>query len=480
MTTTNLPHYFTAALDYLHHWFKYQNLLDPHTPGIQAAISYRGEVVFNRAYGLARLDPPQALTTGHIFRAASQSKSVTAACILILVDRGFIKLTDYVGDYLPFIARHFDRRYHKITIEQVLEHAAGLWSDGDNQDFWWGDLDFPNAEELEAFYTRTSLAIDPLSRFKYSNFGYGLLGLVIEKISQNSYSDFIRQNIADPLNLNIWAGDYRDELVAFPLPPSPPLAPPLSYVTGYSQVTPTGQQAAMPANVYTHALAASSGLCTNAENLCRFFASLLGSQSSLLSAKSRTRMLARKWQIPDDSHGLGYATGLVHEEHQGRSLLGHHGTMSGQVGKTLFSPKDDLCVSILANSFTANVSGWQRGVWHILDFFENHLQDESHLQKYQGHYFDLLRSIYFVAIGNKLYASNPAALTPFENCRELEHVEGHKFRIIRESGYGNFGQCAFFAPSPEAIDNTISQVHYAGYTLRQADNFEQYLARKHG
>ncbi len=460
------PPHLSAATDYIDHWFTYQNLLNPLTPGIQVAIAIEGKIIFNRAYGFAQRNPPAPMTTDHIFRAASQSKTVTAVAILMLADRGLLKLSDPIGLYLPFIARHFDRRYHKITVEQVLEHAAGLWSDGEDQDFWWGDRPFPSEAEIESFYTRTSLAIDPLSRFKYSNFGYGLLGMVIEKIARQSYDEFVRDNIAAPLGITHWAPDYDIGLGA--------------YVAGHSQVTPNGAQAEISPVLNTQALAASSGLCTNARNLCLFYAALCSDRFALLAPKTRARMLAKKWQIPDDDHGLGYATGLIHEEHNGRMVLGHHGTMLGQMGKTLFSPKDDMCVTILANSFTANVAGWQRGVWHIFDFFENHFHEDSILKKYQGHYFDLLRSIYFVAIGNKLYASNPASLMPFENCRELEHLEGHKFRIIRESGYGNFGQCAFFAPSPQSIDNTISQVHYAGYTLRQADNFEEYLARKHG
>lgn len=461
---TELPPYLRATTEYLDHWFAYQNLLDPLTPGTQVAIAAQGSIIFNRAYGLAKLRPAENLTKDHIFRVASQSKSVTAVALLILVDRALLKLSDPISLYLPFLSRHFDRRYHKITVEQVLEHSAGLWSDGEDQDFWWGDLPFPDTQALESFYTRTSLAIDPLSRFKYSNFGYGLLGMVIEKIAAQPYDDFVQQNIVKPLGLTQWASDYHTRL-------SP-------YVTGHSQITPNKTQAEISPAITTNSLAPSSGLCTNAMNLCLFFSALNDDRSGLLSAKTRARMISKKWQIPDDDPGLGYATGLIHEERKGRTVLGHHGTMLGQMGKTLFSPKDNLCVSILANSFTANVSGLQKSVWHILDFFENHFQEDSDLKKYQGHYFDLLRSIYFVAIRDKLYASNPSSLEPFANCRELEHVEGHKFRIIRESGYGNYGQCAFFAPSPESIDNEISQVHYAGYTLRKSENYHEYLAQK--
>src|SRR5436190_14289980 len=133
------------ALDYIPRWLEFQ-MQASQQPGCMVAIAHRGNVVLERAFGHANLDTGEELTPRHRFRAASHSKSFTAAGIMKLREQRKLKLDDAAGDYIdglhPAVAR--------ATVAQLLSHSAGLVRDGSDAGYFSDRRPFPSARELLA------------------------------------------------------------------------------------------------------------------------------------------------------------------------------------------------------------------------------------------------------------------------------------------------------------------------------------------
>src|ERR1041385_8380593 len=183
------------ALDYIPRWIDFQ-MTAMQQPGCMLAIAHRGKIVLERAFGSANLDRGEDLTPRHRFRVASHSKSFTAAGIMKLREQGKLKLDDTAGRFVeglhPATAR--------ATIAQLLSHSAGLTRDGTDSGFFADRRPFPTARELLSDLKAPPI-IASSTRLKYSNHGYGLLGLVIEKITGEPYTKWIKREIVDAAGL---------------------------------------------------------------------------------------------------------------------------------------------------------------------------------------------------------------------------------------------------------------------------------------
>lgn len=181
-------------------------------PGCAIAIAHRGRIVLEDAFGQADLARGIALTPRHRHRVASHSKSFTAAGILKLREKGKLKLDDRLGRYV----RDLHPAVAATTVSQLLSHSAGLVRDGADAGQWQHRRPFLNARELKAELAKPP-AIDPNTRFKYSNHGYGLLGLLIEALTGEGYGAWIKREIVD-------AAGLTETLPDAPVPRRVPLA----------------------------------------------------------------------------------------------------------------------------------------------------------------------------------------------------------------------------------------------------------------
>jgi CubicO group peptidase (beta-lactamase class C family) len=155
------------------------------------------DVLFSKSYGSANLEWNIANTSATKFRIGSMTKQFTAASILLLEERGKLKVDDPVKKYMPDAPAAWD----KITLFNVLTHSAGL------PNF----TSFPEYAKLQAFpitpekivatFKDKPLDFEPGAKFSYSNSGYVLLGYLIEKITGESYEKFLQDNIFTPLGM---------------------------------------------------------------------------------------------------------------------------------------------------------------------------------------------------------------------------------------------------------------------------------------
>lgn len=184
-------------------------------PGISVAVTDGGKVVFARGYGYADVANRQGVQPESLFRIASISKPITAVAILRLAEVGKLKLTDKVFDLLDFetdiqaAAKNFDPRYRDITIEQLLQHRGG-WDRNQSFDAMFQSVRFaeqldlpPPADQTTVIRAMLSQSLDfaPGENYAYSNFGYCLLGRIIESLTGQTYEQFVQQQILEPIGV---------------------------------------------------------------------------------------------------------------------------------------------------------------------------------------------------------------------------------------------------------------------------------------
>ena len=160
------------------------------------AIASKDKVLLDQAFGVADLSTGEKLTPRHRFRVASHSKSFTAAGVMKLREQGKLKLDDAIADYVAGVGRKTGR----ATIAQALSHSAGITRDGPDCGQYDGRRPYLGAREVLADLAADPV-IEPNSRFKYSNHGFALLGLLIEAITREPYAAWIKREIVDAVGL---------------------------------------------------------------------------------------------------------------------------------------------------------------------------------------------------------------------------------------------------------------------------------------
>lgn len=182
-------------------------------PGAALAVTKDSRLVYARGYGLADRDTGQRVEPQSLFRIASLSKPITAAGVLQLVERGKLDLEDKVHSVLD-LAEPSDKRWKDVTILQLMRHTGG-WDRGVSFDPMFRTVEIaadqgvdPPAmpEQIIAYMLEQPLDFDPGDRYAYSNFGYSLLGRVIERVTGMPYGRYICQAVLGPL------GVYRPRL----------------------------------------------------------------------------------------------------------------------------------------------------------------------------------------------------------------------------------------------------------------------------
>ena len=161
-------------------------------------VAKDAEVIYQKSFGYADKRNNVLLTDSTSFQLASVSKVITATAVMLLVEKGLIKLDDTFASYFPLFP------YDKITIKHLLSHRSGL----PNYLYFLNDIVtskdrvLTNREVLELMIEkRPGLYLQPNKAFNYCNTNYALLALLIEKISKKTFSNFLREEIFLPLGM---------------------------------------------------------------------------------------------------------------------------------------------------------------------------------------------------------------------------------------------------------------------------------------
>lgn len=411
-----------AALDYIPQWVEFQ-MRQHEQPGCVVAIVHKGRIVLEEAYGHADLVKGAPLTPRHRFRVASHTKSFTAAGIMKLREQGKLRLDDrtgrYINDLHPAIAQ--------VTIAQLLSHSAGIVRDGPDSGQFLDRRPFLDAKELKAQLTAAP-AIEPNTRFKYSNHGYGLVGFIIEAVTGEPYLSWIKREIIDAAGLDETFPDV-------PLPRGIPLA------CGHSSKLPLGWRVVIPGDCPTHALAPAGGVVSTARDLVRYFAQLSpNAKRSVLSVESRREMIRRQWRDPHSSVEHHYGLGILSGSLGGWDWFGHVGGLQGYISRTSVLPDQELALSVLTNAIDGFAYPWLDGAIHILRAFAQNGAPSRNVSSWVGRWWSIWRAIDLIPMGGKVIVAHPLSFNPFMDASELEVCSRNDGRIVLDGGFGSQGE----------------------------------------
>lgn len=175
-------------------------------PGLSLAVMNKGRLVFAKGYGVANKSTGDLVSPNSLFRIASVSKPITATAIMKLVENKKLKLTDKVfgatgilGDVCVTTNECIDKDdAAKITVQQCLEHATGF-----TQDAIWEHNELDNAALLKWALKNYACTNAPGAKFQYMNFDYFLLARIIEKVTGQTYEQYVKQKILSPCGISL-------------------------------------------------------------------------------------------------------------------------------------------------------------------------------------------------------------------------------------------------------------------------------------
>src|SRR5947209_17478526 len=266
-----------------------------------------GKPVFSSAYGLADREKktPNKLNTQ--FRLGSMNKMFTAVATLQLVQAGKIKLTDPVGKYLADYPNK--DLAGKVTIHHLLTHTGGT-GDFFGPQYNAHRLELKTLQDYVKLYGTRGLQFEPGSRWEYSNYGFLLLGVIIEKASGQSYYDYVHEHIFKPAGMTLTDSLPEEQAVA-------------GRSIGYMK-SEDGKNWVSNANTLPYRGTSAGGGYSTVEDLLRFAVAL--QRHKLLDAQHTQLLTTGKVEA---GPGGKYAYGFIDRTENGLRCFGHGGGAPG-------------------------------------------------------------------------------------------------------------------------------------------------------
>jgi CubicO group peptidase (beta-lactamase class C family) len=285
-----------------------------------ALVARDGKVVLDKAYGMANLELDVPNTPDTRFRLGSITKQFTAASILLLEERGKLKLDDRIKTYLPDAPMAWDR----ITVFNLLTHTSGIPNFTAMSDYGTVKLSARSAAASVAAFRDRPLDFGPGEKMSYSNSGYLVLGDIIEKVSGQSYETFVTDNIFAPLGMKDSGYDSNSAIIK-------------RRASGYIRL-PNG---AYVNGGYIHMSVphAAGALYSTTHDLLKWEQGLFAGK--VVSAASLDRMTT---PFKND-YGLGLMSVLT----KGRRVISHDGGIDGFNTSMAYYPGTRTVVIVLSN-----------------------------------------------------------------------------------------------------------------------------------
>lgn len=171
-------------------------------PGGAVAVIQDGEIVHQNGYGLADVESGTPITTESVFHLGSVGKQFTAMGIMMLKERGLVDYDEPISTYLPELEWMGDG----VTVRRLLHHTSGIMGYDDSDEIYDALLeaaDLPtNDDLLNVMAEYGDMLTEPGEEYSYNNTGYDLLGVLIERLSGQSYTSFMDENIFSPLGMD--------------------------------------------------------------------------------------------------------------------------------------------------------------------------------------------------------------------------------------------------------------------------------------
>jgi CubicO group peptidase (beta-lactamase class C family) len=295
-------------------------------PSASIAVVKDGKIAYLKAYGAARLEPRIAATPSTRYAIGSISKQFTATAILMLAEEGKLSLDDPVGKYVPRLTDG-----DRITVRQVLDMTAG-YRDFWPQDYVPAEMNRPaSPDHIFDKWARVPLDYAPGSDWQYSNTGYIIAAMVIEKAAGEPLMAYLDRKIFRPLAMT---SVYDFDAAALKAPDAGgymryalgPIHPAVKEGRGW--------------------LYGMGELAMTAEDLARWDVAMIGRR--LMQPASYD---AQQTDTPlTDGRTAGYGLGVFVGTGAGRPMISHGGAMSGYLAENRVYPDDGTAIVVLTNA----------------------------------------------------------------------------------------------------------------------------------
>jgi D-alanyl-D-alanine carboxypeptidase len=299
-------------------------------PSASIAVVEDSHLVYRKAYGRAQISPQRTADSAMRYGIGSISKEFLATALLMLEAEHRLRLDDTVGQYIPGLGPA-----GSATLRQLLQHTAGI-RDYWPQDYVFSDMRKPISHEaLLDRWARQPVDFEPGERWQYSNTGYVLAGMVLEKVAGQPLFEFLQKRIFVPLKMATVVDNDNGGMAS-------------EDATGYTAfgLGPL-QQAPTTGRGW---LFAAGELAMTAEDLARWDISLI--TQSLLSPASYHAL--EQETLLKNGAGTQYALGLGVRLKSGRRVLSHGGEVSGFITQNVIFPDAHAAIVVLTNADTAD------------------------------------------------------------------------------------------------------------------------------
>ncbi len=293
-----------------------------------ALVAKNGKPVFTAVYGMADRDKKIPNQLGTQFRIGSMNKMFTATAILQLVQAGKINLTDPLGKYLTDYPNKDVAS--KVTIHHLLTHTGGT-GDFFGPEFDKHRLELRTLQDYVKLYGERGLAFEPGSRWEYSNYGFLLLGLVVQKASGQDYYDYVREHVFKPAGMNSTDSLPEDQTVP-------------GRSVGYTKMNDAREWRPNVDTLPYRGTSAGGGYST-VEDLLAFANAL--QNHKLLDAEHVDLLTTGKVEARGGSkYGYGFGDETSAD---GVRCFGHGGGAPGMNGDLKICPQSGYVIAVLAN-----------------------------------------------------------------------------------------------------------------------------------
>lgn len=304
------------------------------TPGCAMGVAQNGLTVLANAWGMANLEWGIPNTERTIFENGSVSKQFTAAAVVLLSLEGQLSLDDDIRQYIPEVPDYGST----ITITHLMNHTSGLrdWGSVAGISGWGRSNRTHNHDHvLDIVSRQTALNFEPGHEYSYSNTGYNLLAILVERISGTSFAQFSRTRVFEPVGMldTQWRDDYTR------------LVPGRS--TAYAR---RGENFVIDHPIEN--VHGNGGLLTTIPDLLRWNESL----TNELFGAEFVRLMEQNGVL-NDGRSISYARGLVNAETGGLRSITHTGATSGFRAYLGRFPDQGLSVAVLCNVGNVNPGG---------------------------------------------------------------------------------------------------------------------------
>jgi CubicO group peptidase (beta-lactamase class C family) len=304
-------------------------------PGCAAAVSLNGEVVFEKAFGLAELEHNVPNTPQTIFESGSVAKQFTAASLVLLQQDGKLSIDDPVRKYIPELPDYGV----PLTIRHLLNHTSGLRDWGTVMSLTGagrGDRVITQDLALDVITHQRALDFTPGSEYSYSNSGYNLAAIIVERVSKQKFAAFVEERLFKPIGMknSSWRDDYQRVVPG--------------RAQAYSRQGNGPWRLNMPfMNVY-----GNGGMLTTVGDWMKWNAML---DSQALGAPLVNALETRG--VLNDGRKIVYALGLEVDTYKGMKDVSHGGATAGYQTFLARYPDNKVSVGVMCNGTSPSAGG---------------------------------------------------------------------------------------------------------------------------